>query len=207
MAEPPHPPRELALVSVLSLGLASAVIFLPDGQDGTLIGTLKPTLGVLALIGPPWLALERRRRDPLLELGLSTRPRAPWTWLVALATLPLYVLGFALWRKTFHAAPLSAWFCLSQLVFVALPEETFFRGSLQPSLLPERPYASIIITSVVFALAHLVSERNPLRLLVFFPSLVFGWLRLRSGSVVPGIVFHALCNIVEDFARNATNPG
>jgi membrane protease YdiL (CAAX protease family) len=205
--EPPHPPRELAIVSVLSLGLASAVIFLPPGSEGSLLATLRPTLTVLALMGPPWVALERRKRDPLVELGLSTRPRAPWTWLVALATLPLYVLGFALWRKTFHPVPLSAWFCLSQLVFVALPEETFFRGSFQPSVLPERPYASIIITSVVFALAHLVSERNPLRLLVFFPSLLFGWLRLRSGSVVPGIVFHALSNVVEDFVGKATFPG
>ena len=200
----PHPPRELAVVSALSLGLASAVILLPEGQEGTLLGTLKTTLGVLALIGPPWVALERRRVDPLVALGLSTRPKATWSWLVALATIPLYILGFALWRKTFHPVPLSAWFCVSQLVFTALPEETFFRGSLQPSLLPERPYASIIITSVVFALAHLVSERNPLRLLVFFPSLLFGWLRLRSGSVVPGIFFHALCNVAEELARNAT---
>ena len=30
---------------------------------------------------------------------------------------------------------------------------------------------------------------------VFFPSLLFCWLRARTGSIVPGIVFHGLANV------------
>jgi membrane protease YdiL (CAAX protease family) len=51
---------------------------------------------------------------------------------------------------------------------------------------------------VVFDVNH-----SPQRLLVFFPSLVFGWLRLRTGSLLPGIFFHALCNGVEELVRTS----
>jgi len=30
---------------------------------------------------------------------------------------------------------------------------------------------------------------------VFFPSILFGWLRARTGGVGASIAFHALCNI------------
>ncbi len=32
------------------------------------------------------------------------------------------------------------------------------------------------------------------RLAVFFPSLLFGWLRSRTGGIGASTVFHALCN-------------
>jgi len=202
--DPPHPPRELAVVGALSLGLALSFHFVPEGGEGTFLKAVRPTLWVLAWIAPSWLALEWRKRDPLEALALSTRPRDPLSWILALATLPLYALGFVARQHAFHWTPFHAWSIPQHLFFAALPEETFFRGSLQPSLLPRRPYASIIIVSVLFALAHLIERPAPERLLVFFPSLVFGWLRLRSGSIVPGMVFHTLCNVLEEYVRSAT---
>ena len=35
----------------------------------------------------------------------------------------------------------------------------------------------------------------PWRLGVFFPALIFGWLRERTGTIVPGTIFHALSNL------------
>jgi membrane protease YdiL (CAAX protease family) len=196
--DPVHPPRELALVAAASFALAIGVTFVPEAGEGTLLHAVKPTLWVLAWAAPAWIALERRKKDPLVLLGLWKRPADPLSWLVALATLPAYALLLPhVNHRSFHLAGFQPYDLVAQLLFVALPEETFFRGSLQPSVLPKRPYASIIIASVVFALAHLATDRNPARLLVFFPSLVFGWLRLRSGSLIPGIVFHALCNVLE----------
>jgi membrane protease YdiL (CAAX protease family) len=39
---------------------------------------------------------------------------------------------------------------------------------------------------------------NVQRLAVFFPALVFGWMRARTGSILAGATFHALCNLFAD---------
>ncbi len=200
---PPLSRRELALVAAATAALAAGASFVPTGGEG-FIKALQPTLWVLAWIAPSWLVIERRKKDPMKELGLSVKPSDPLSWLLALATLPAYGLVRVLMTPHFQAPHLRLWSLPEQLLFTALPEETFFRGSLQPSLAPARPYVSIIMTSVLFALVHLATDRgNPARLLVFFPSLLFGWLRHRTGSVVPGIVYHALCNVLEEHLRSA----
>jgi len=96
-------------------------------------------------------------------------------------------------------------FTIAQIVVVALPEEVFFRGYVQ-SLLRERwsprrrllgvPFgAAHVLGSALFALIHLASVPAPERLAVFFPSLLFAWLRERTGSVVAPILFHAAANV------------
>lgn len=110
-----------------------------------------------------------------------------------------------------------------QLVIIALPEEAFYRGYLQSRLdevLPgfgvrrdpesgaDKPVRlsvlgasvgpAILVTSLVFALGHFATIREPARLAVFFPSLAFGWLRQRTGGVGAGIVFHASCNVFSE---------
>lgn len=91
-----------------------------------------------------------------------------------------------------------SWFVIEVLA-IALPEELFFRGYLQErfSLIFKGSFKPILITSVVFALAHFVGEYSPLRLLTFFPSLVFGLLRVQTGTLWPSIGFHAFCNILQ----------
>ena len=44
---------------------------------------------------------------------------------------------------------------------------------------------------------------TPTRLAVFFPALVFGWMRSRSGSIAPGAVFHALCNVFSEILHDS----
>lgn len=79
---------------------------------------------------------------------------------------------------------------------MAVAEETFFRGWLQ-TVLSSRfaaPWA-ILITAVLFGLAHLASPYAPFALLAFFPGLVMGLLRHRHGSVLPAILYHWFGNI------------
>ena len=97
---------------------------------------------------------------------------------------------------------------LNQLVVVAIPEEIFFRGYLLVRL--ERVWRptrrlwgapvgqALVVASALFALGHLVVVPSPQRLAVFFPALVFGWMRGRTGSIAAGATFHALCNIVAE---------
>ena len=53
----------------------------------------------------------------------------------------------------------------------------------------------------VFALGHFATIREPTRLAVFFPSLLFGWLRARTGGVGAGIAFHTACNVFSELLR------
>jgi len=97
---------------------------------------------------------------------------------------------------------------LAQVVAVALPEEFFFRGYLQGRLAeawPARRHCwgapvgrALVVTAALFALGHLLVDGNPLGLAVFFPGLVFGWMREKTGSILAGTLFHALCNLYSD---------
>lgn len=85
----------------------------------------------------------------------------------------------------------------TQVLAVALPEEFFYRGYLQSSLLKRLPIVpAVVTTNIIFALAHFVGTLNPSRLLTFFPGLVFSYLTLKNKSIFSAIIFHALCNIV-----------
>ena len=91
---------------------------------------------------------------------------------------------------------------------VAVPEELFFRGYLYSRLEQRWPSTrrflgapvgrTLLVTSALFALGHVLVDFNVQRLAVFFPALVFGWMRARTGSVAAGAVFHALCNLYSD---------
>jgi membrane protease YdiL (CAAX protease family) len=94
---------------------------------------------------------------------------------------------------------------LVQLVVVALPEEMFYRGWMQTAwarrdpargvtVLGARLGAGFVWTQLLFAAGHLV-VLQPWRLGTFFPGLLFGWLRERTGSVAAPVVLHALSNL------------
>lgn len=93
-----------------------------------------------------------------------------------------------------------------QFLVVALPEEFFYRGYLQTRLthawgegrlrvLGVGVGKAFLFTQVLFALGHL-AQLHFWRLGVFFPALLFGWLRERTGSIVPGIIVHAVSNLL-----------
>ena len=60
-------------------------------------------------------------------------------------------------------------------------------------------YESVGVNPRRIAIGHLLTEVNPNRLAVFFPALVFGWLRSRTRGIGAGVVFHALCNLYASY--------
>jgi uncharacterized protein len=163
------------------------------------------SLGGLVLPG----RLDRTR------LLVSTARALAWALAAALITFGPFYFGWrSFWmpRGTFslHVQPLEALNeIFGQIVIIALPEEAFYRGYLQSRLDEALPWPrvrifgadvgpALVITSVIFALGHVATIREPSRLAVFFPSLLFGWLRLRTGSVGAGIAFHAMCNLFSE---------
>lgn len=103
---------------------------------------------------------------------------------------------------------------LTQLFFIALPEEYFYRGYLQTRL--NQGFAArrsepkwltrlglnraVLLTSLLFGLGHLLIPVQGVllvqRMSVFFPALLFGWLRLRTDSIVAATIYHAGCNLM-----------
>ncbi len=98
---------------------------------------------------------------------------------------------------------------LIHLVVVALPEEVFYRGFVQARLAPlfrrrirvlgASLGPHVVVASALFALSHLVTIPHPYRLAVFFPGLLFGWLRERTGGVLAPAVLHAASNVLLEF--------
>ncbi|MDR3164535.1 MAG: CPBP family intramembrane metalloprotease [Synergistaceae bacterium] len=78
----------------------------------------------------------------------------------------------------------------------ALVEEIFFRGWLQPMLRKKfRAAAAVILTSVVFAAAHVFVAQVSFMIAVFFMGCVMCFLRERHGDIATATLFHAAGNI------------
>lgn len=86
--------------------------------------------------------------------------------------------------------------CAAVPLCVAVPvvEELLFRGLLQGW---GRGFWPIVVSAVLFALAH---GLNVFLLPLFFTGLVLGVVAQRSGSLLPGMLLHALFNAVNLFA-------
>jgi membrane protease YdiL (CAAX protease family) len=128
----------------------------------------------------------------------------------ALVAVPFFLLWRFWWAPTltFSLAvrPLeTADEVLGQVFVIALPEEAFYRGYLQSRLdslwppkigvLGARIGPGLLVASIIFALGHVATVQLPARLAVFFPALVFGWLRARTGGIGASVLFHAFCNV------------
>ena len=94
---------------------------------------------------------------------------------------------------------------IDDLFVVALPEEFFYRGYVQTRLRDAWPRGKLLwgarlgpafwVTAILFALGHLAIFQV-WRLAVFFPALLFGWMRERSNSIVAPALVHAVSNLL-----------
>jgi membrane protease YdiL (CAAX protease family) len=117
---------------------------------------------------------------------------------IGLAVSTLVLLPFSavmiLLGKQFVTPPFET--LLFQFLAVAFPEEFFFRGFVQERIGNNKK--GIVITSLLFAGAHLplsISSGIFIPLLSFFPSLLMGWLYMRTSNILPCVIFHFLANL------------
>ena len=168
----------------LSLGLIISV----QGVSSRGFSLLSRSAQVMALLG-----LQHNRpfhRDSVFLLLLALGPMV-WLsmiWLFAFQPLPWH----AIWSPVF----------LSVALWQPAFEELLFRGIVQGHLLQSMARQktwfglsiSNFLTSLAFSLAHLANHSIWWSLLVFVPSLCFGFVRDRFGSVYPAIALHAFYN-------------
>lgn len=80
-------------------------------------------------------------------------------------------------------------------LFAPLIEEMIFRGAVLRTLLRsmQSRWGAIAVSALLFALIHM----NPAQMLgAFLAGLFLGWLFSRTGSILPGVVFHWVNNTV-----------
>lgn len=178
----------------------------PDGPRATGEVTSREEAGLRSYTPAPGQGL-------LVPLTAETALRA--TVQLEDAPVPANRLKLGSWRQPaeedgrIEATRSLGWillFVIVQLGLVALPEEWFFRGYLQPRIdqllgTPVRFLGAevgwgLVLSSLAFALLHPILIPGVHRLLVFFPGLLFGWLRARTGSIGAAVFFHASCNLV-----------
>jgi membrane protease YdiL (CAAX protease family) len=131
-------------------------------------------------------------------------PRA--AGLIARAFLPAAILAAPpVWLLLAPRVASDHYASIEALLAVALVypvlEELCFRGWLQGwllELLPGRRFGPVslanLFTSLAFFVAHLAAQPLVWAIAVIAPSLVFGHLRERHGSVLPPVALHVYYN-------------
>lgn len=87
------------------------------------------------------------------------------------------------------------WFAI--IIAAPIMEETLFRGFFFQGLSQSRAGAvgAILIPSVFWAMIHVQYGIHEI-VLIFLFGILLGMLRLRSGSILPGVAIHAFSNLV-----------
>ncbi len=120
------------------------------------------------------------------------------------------VLSKAGWIKVVPHMPKGAveqgipQFLLIQVVGIAVPEELFFRATLQKGLdgyfgmkwkILKIDFGwGLVLASILFGLAH-IFRQGAFGLTTALPGVLFGLLYEKRQSVVGPVIFHAACNI------------
>ena len=127
---------------------------------------------------------------------------------------PVFLSALAMGAAVWLVLPLLAvvqplpWLQIFSLPFLVVVlwqptvEELLFRGCLQGWLFTHgwgrQSFVGIsianLLTSIVFSGAHIATHSLSWALLTLFPSLLFGVLRDRSGSVLPPLALHIIYN-------------
>lgn len=138
-----------------------------------------------------------------MHAALASRLAHDRQFVLALAAGP--VAWFAL---ASGAGANPGWIAADPLRFLSLVaawpllEEALFRGAIQPALARTAWGAreawglttANVATSVIFALAHLVTHAPEWAAAALVPSLAFGHFRDRYRSIAPGAVLHVFYN-------------
>jgi len=167
---------------------------------------LTHTLTILTALSTGVAAFVFLRR--LEGIGYAVDWRRGYAWNFALhfavfaaITIPLGIkIGFLTFEPTLARArslPLSV---IGILFFTAWPEEFLFRGLLQNLLSRtlKNEWAGLFVASAIFGLAHILHAPFPNWKyvgLAAIAGLFYGRAWMKTGSLVPGTLIHALVDI------------
>lgn len=143
--------------------------------------------------------------DLLYEMGLKHELRCylKYRFILALLAGALFLFVFHGFMPLFSSSFEFNWrVFLSLVIWQPLIEEMLFRGIIQGQFAKrewgKRSWLSIstanLITSVLFAVIHIINSSPLFALTVIVPSLVFGYFRDYCNSIYPSIILHSAYN-------------
>jgi membrane protease YdiL (CAAX protease family) len=212
------PVAEAVAVWAGVMGLLAALQLL--GQWVPFVRSLVGAVAVAAFLYVPVRFLERRgqdARDAGWRFDRLGRDLA-WSLGVCALVLPLFGLGYVLFMKWAAHLPheIRSWLTpdardrpfrfrvpldlefagqLAGNAAVAFSEEFFYRGYMTLRFETRwGPITSAVAAAALFSIGHLLTPA-PWRLAVFFPALLFAWVRNRTGTIVGASIAHFLCNV------------
>ncbi|MGB9735070.1 MAG: myxosortase family intramembrane protease [bacterium] len=196
------------------------LIFIFTASKLTILNSYLDILVAVLFLYTPILFLFIKKRHPsYYGIGKNRAIKSILrALLVAIIIFPLYIAAFYLYNryvlglnmdfqgtKLVHQPGLLL-FVLNNLLMVAIPEEVFYRGYIQSELkqcdrkkimlLGTEIGYSFLSVNIMFAIGHIILIPNITRLSVFFPGLVFSWLREKDDNIAGAIIFHWLSNVL-----------
>jgi len=167
-------------------------------------------LGIFELLRAIRSALRPAAREALAALG------------VIAAVFPVFAAAFYVWHRPDQPFAVDLRddflsFAAAQLIVVALPEEALFRGYFQTRLRDAWPaeirilgvavpWKAWLVQAALFAIIHFVVDLDPQRLAVFFPGLLFGWIRAWRGGMGAAMAVHAASNVWSEILLSGWMP-
>lgn len=183
----------LALLGMLGASAAAQAAF--PGDRGLAVAVLGQGLVFLGLGAGarPSLAVGALGRWPLLSLGLPMGLLSAWAGEGVSGLLGASFEGWSALNRL-AAGPESALILLAAGVVAPLGEELLFRGAIFGALARAGGVGLPVVGSAaLFGLMHLTPGHAAA---AFVSGLGLGWLRAVTGSVWPGVVAHALNNLL-----------
>jgi membrane protease YdiL (CAAX protease family) len=114
------------------------------------------------------------------------------------------ILPIILWLGIYIASPKITFGKQNLWLFIVIYpiiEELAFRGVIQEYLskIYQKNFYNIsfanLFTSILFATLHLINHTAIWAILVFIPSLIFGYFKDKFNSVIPSIFLHIFYNL------------
>jgi len=135
------------------------------------------------------------------ELRATLPLTASWRWCVAalptamLSLAAAWILTAYLWSADAAMPTAARW--IGVVVLAPLGEEWLCRGAAwRAANVLASPRSALLLTAILFAFLHGLGGGYLLELPHrFVAGLLFGWLRWRSGSLLPGVLAHGLHNL------------
>ena len=188
-----------AIQIIVSFGAALSNIFGLKADDPKVLVALSATASIITLIIFLW-----RKWTPMGKTYIQSKP---WATLIWSAVAALGVVIPSVWlQEQMPALPDVAGETLTKIIstpggyfvialLAPVVEEVVFRGAILRALLSsmKSKWGAICFTAALFALIHANPAQMPH---AFLMGWLMGWLYMRTGSILPAVVFHWANNTV-----------
>ena len=188
-----------AIQIIVSFGAALSSIFALKADDPKVLMALSATASIITLLIFLW-----RKWTPVGKTYIQSKPWATLAW-SAMAAIGVVIPSVWL-QEQMPALPDTAGEMLTKIIstpggyfvialLAPVVEEVVFRGAILRALLSsmQSKWGAICFTAALFALIHANPAQMPHACLMGW---LMGWLHMRTGSIVPGVVFHWANNTV-----------